>query len=859
MLLAILLLGAALRVYGLADRSLWYDEGSSYLLSQNTWQIGRILNWDYTNEPPLFIVLTHFWYAAFRGLAGFAVGSVASDFALRSLPCVAGIGGIALTYWAGRTILKNESVALLGAFLFAISPFQIYYAQELRAYSLHAALATAALVFLAKALEENRWLQWVALTLCLVAGLYNHFVMVWVIVAFNLYFVAALPWHYRRLKAWIPCNLAVIILSAPALRMAFFVSRVFDRAEQRWFPYPDLRIALITFKDFFMGYSPNRLAYAGMTLAAGGLTLLGVWSLKRRLPALLLLITAAAGPVVISMMYWRHSSFPYYTYRLMIPSAVPLYILVGAGMRALPRRAFTLAALTACTGLTVPALIDYYEGRIHPSVSHRIAVREKIDSREAAHFLAERFVPGDAVAHRCTFTMTPFRYYLAAPNPPQAAVCLTQEGRRGVWSGYPHESAYENVGLLPEYLDEFAATPPRVWFIDSWWEQDETDFESRFQSGWLDAHAFRLLRQPFKGLCVSLYVNDPQLMRGAKRSQVADFGDWTIPYYHVPQTPPASALAHQCRQGFAETMTRLGARLPDAFGAHFDGLPGAVPRPSDAVADRGNAEDLFVLPSESDGAFSFAFTVVNGGRIARRLEGRVFESAAVVDSCSFTRENPESDLWRPALQYDPGPPPGNFSSYGMVAHLGADAPDGEAIHANVLLDAGEYTAYVRCIETPDPVRFDRTEVRFMIAPEKDEMRTESYRLIGATDGGNPTATLGWRWRQVGAFLWEGGPGRLRVTAHNIHQLPTAYFDLDRVILIRGGGDGSSPQTRSFDVEVAPSERKQTEFSSTMGDYPSKRVDVEVFDPVSRETRRIWFHVRAGKDAGNALARDAGME
>ena len=84
---------------------------------------------------------------------------------LRLLPAFFGVLGVALTFFVGRLILKDDRSALFGAFLFAISPFQVFYAQELRAYTLLAALCLIALIFLWKSLYENRWWHWAGLAL----------------------------------------------------------------------------------------------------------------------------------------------------------------------------------------------------------------------------------------------------------------------------------------------------------------------------------------------------------------------------------------------------------------------------------------------------------------------------------------------------------------------------------------------------------------------------------------------------------------------------------------------------------------------------------------------------------------------
>ncbi len=877
-LIAIVLLGAALRLYGLGARSLWYDEANTFRVSQQVWPLTQQFNPDNTVEPPLLITLTHLWYALAHTLTGLTPGSVTCDFFLRLLPCIAGILGIPLTFLAGRAILKDDTTALLGAFLFAISPFQIYYAQELRAYTLHVVFATGALVFLVKALDANQFRHWLGWTLCLAVGIYNHFVMVWVMAALNVYFVATLPWHYKRLKPWVLSNIAAIGLSIPALRLALAASTTYEQAGQHWFPYPTLRIGLITFKDFFMGYSPNRIAYNAMLLLAGLLSLLGFFALRKRPRTVLLLAIAAFGPIAVTILYWRTSNFPYYVHRLMIFSAVPCYLLVAQGTRLVRRRLFTAVALALCAGLMVLALADHYGNRIHPLWDHRIGVRHKVDCREAAQFIAERLSEDDVIGHCAGYTHAPFRYYLERFQPRQRVLCFSQEGWQGVFGGYPNPSVYALVGLLPERIETFTASAPRVWLVESWWEPYDLDTEAELRVGWMDGHALRMMREPFEGLTVFLYRNAPDPKREMRTFQLADCGDWVVPYYFFPETPHDHAVGRQWRQSFVERFGDPDSEPPAGFALRFDlelvdrnskaefldadndgrldtlALHGGdipmraletariegVDNALLAFDGEGRQAVLASFPLYCDDAFTYRFTVANATERVRTLECRVFESASVIEPLAFTRVNAASDVWRPVFQYDAGPPPGTFNSFGMLAKLGQDTPDGEAVYYDVRLDPGEYVIWARVIEVPDPVGYERAQTRFAIAPLDMSGVSGAFQMIGVTDGAGPSGHTGWAWHRIGAFRSEGEPVRLSISAHNPHHLPQAYFDLGRVMFVR---QSESFEARSFEMRLGPFEQKPYVLSSRLGTYSSKRIDIEVFDTADREFRRIYFHLR----------------
>jgi len=129
--LLVLLLAFALRVFHLGTNAIWWDESLSlYRATQdlatifaNTIQIQTVLTTDL--QPPLYFLILHFLVAAFG----------TSEFALRFLSVVANTGSVALLYVLGRRWF-SRTVGLLAAFLGAMSPFWVWYAQEARPYAL---------------------------------------------------------------------------------------------------------------------------------------------------------------------------------------------------------------------------------------------------------------------------------------------------------------------------------------------------------------------------------------------------------------------------------------------------------------------------------------------------------------------------------------------------------------------------------------------------------------------------------------------------------------------------------------------------------------------------------------------------
>jgi mannosyltransferase len=124
-LLAIMLLGAALRFYGLGFQSLWGEE---------------LASWDFSNRETLSQVIQVVWggihpplYVLILRFAQWIFGD--SQWALRFPSAFAGWLCILAIYFLGKR-LYSEREGLVAALLLTVLWGPIYYSQEARAYSM---------------------------------------------------------------------------------------------------------------------------------------------------------------------------------------------------------------------------------------------------------------------------------------------------------------------------------------------------------------------------------------------------------------------------------------------------------------------------------------------------------------------------------------------------------------------------------------------------------------------------------------------------------------------------------------------------------------------------------------------------
>ncbi len=165
LVIIILLMATAVRIYYIQTQSIWFDEGwSAYSAIQPSLQAA--VDSDKTN-PPLYYVIVNL---AARGLGD-------SEFALRWVSLAFGLLAIAVAYQLGKQLF-NSRAGLMAALLSAFSPLLWWAAQEARMYTLLALLlllcALAWHKLIPNGSSTRRWRWWLVLWLSELALLYAH-------------------------------------------------------------------------------------------------------------------------------------------------------------------------------------------------------------------------------------------------------------------------------------------------------------------------------------------------------------------------------------------------------------------------------------------------------------------------------------------------------------------------------------------------------------------------------------------------------------------------------------------------------------------------------------------------------------
>lgn len=329
-LAAIMLVAFLLRLFMLSHQSLWLDEFASWRMAGH--DIGLALHGEPTN-PPVYYLLLHFWMHWF--------GS--SEFAIRSLSIVPSLFSVWLIYIFAQRLFCLE-IAYIAAIYAAISPFQIYYAQEARCFSLLESILLLSIFCLWNASETDlprtryRWYGAYA-ALCTLA-LYTHFISIFFIAGHALYILVRRP---RQVLAAGSSIVVSLLLFAPWLATML---RAAAGGGQRGRHYPLLKLPKAFF-SFLYGYSliplDNRAVLSvqetlksNWWILTGALVSLAIlapfWrkAWKRWGDRMLFVFMMAVTPVLLAFLVSLKVML--FDERYLISASPPLYVMIAASI-----------------------------------------------------------------------------------------------------------------------------------------------------------------------------------------------------------------------------------------------------------------------------------------------------------------------------------------------------------------------------------------------------------------------------------------------------------------------------------------------------------------------------------------------
>jgi uncharacterized membrane protein len=431
----------AIRLHGLAAANLWLDEANSWQVASRSWPalIGELRG---SPVGPLYFVLLKLWISAFGG----------SVFALRAFSVLASIAIIPAVYALGAKLLSRRA-GLIAALLTALSPLELYFAQEARMYILTSLMALLtfwayvqwrgrALASLDVPVSQRRALLWY--TIAGIVLLFTHPVAGTLLIAVNL--DALVLWWQSRARtnrrtviSWVAAQLVIlgivvvylafISIGTAASSQAWRSALGFERslraallfpfaavagqhyyASDFWFAYNDLLHRTGSFGRFTTLLIVQPLTL--LVFVVAGDAAIRARSKARRNPAAppfqtgarRLLLFALVVPLAIAVLISISRALETERYFLFV---VPfLFLLLADGLAALHRQASRLALAVLVTAMLLGTR------------STKAAVSRDSDYRPTAALILHDLQPGDRVMIQPREMNAPLRFYLHSPNFP---------------------------------------------------------------------------------------------------------------------------------------------------------------------------------------------------------------------------------------------------------------------------------------------------------------------------------------------------------------------------------------------------------------------------------------------------------
>jgi mannosyltransferase len=396
--LALTILGAALRFGTLNVQSIWLDESATMILVHRGFS-GMLSHLSQSESaPPLYYVLVWAWTKVFG----------AGPLGFRSFSALVGTLTIPLLYLAGREI--SPRVGLWAAALAVVNPAMYYYSQEARAYGLLIMFCAAAFVLWQRVLRtpDRRSLAlWGGVS---VLALLTHYFAAFLFLPEAIVLIRRFGWR----RVWAP--IGAVVLAGIALAPLAISQR--SDGKTSWIEAASLSSrAGETVKQFLVGlYGPLELltaALAGLLACAAVVALLRRGEKRERSVARDAAIVGATGVALPLLLAVAHI-VDVFDGRNVIAAWVPCAVVVAAGLgvHRAPRAGALLGTALCALSLGVIVAVDVlpaYQRDDWRGVAHslpafasaRVIVGEQYSAAPLSIYLGTlRSVTGVSVATR---------------------------------------------------------------------------------------------------------------------------------------------------------------------------------------------------------------------------------------------------------------------------------------------------------------------------------------------------------------------------------------------------------------------------------------------------------------------------
>ena len=463
LLVAIILLGFALRAFGLGVQELRGDEAFSYVFAYRP--LGEVIPTLLAQgdpHPPLHYLLLNLWMQV----------TGTGEYAMRYLSLLAGVLALPLAYQVGRMV-RDKRLGLFCAALLATSESLVWVAQDVRnQYTFTILFTLLATWLLVRAARRPHWLTWLGYAAACLPAVYTHYYSVFALLAHGLYLLCQ-PRRGRLILAWSLCGLFSIAALTPWLG-AIWPRLMAQQLQDPTRPYLAPYLTTIG-RELSTGAALGRTAGRWVFLCVLGLVIVGLrrlWKTQRAWAALLVGWIGGAALGIFLILFRRATFNAFY-----ISVAAPAWWLAGAvGLLALWELRHRWARLLAALGLGVIIVSTGISLGRHDSGP---ATSRTNGARGVAAHIAGQVAPGDVFV--ANFPDPVWDYYLAGvpldrvmqpatpratPEETIAALEALAEDDDRLWFVPYHNDQWDRDGVVGQWLETHMLTEQRATYVN---------------------------------------------------------------------------------------------------------------------------------------------------------------------------------------------------------------------------------------------------------------------------------------------------------------------------------------------------------------------------------------------------------
>lgn len=163
-ILIIIVISAALRIYNIEQKNLWFDEVYSWKISQGS-IVDIVSETSGDIHPPFYYLVLKFWMKLFAD----------GIYSMRMLSVLLSLLSIYFIYRLAKLFLEKDYQVMLVLILYAVSPLNIYYSQEVRMLNLNLFLCLGSVYYFLIFSESGSRKSALLYIIFTVLAIYTHY------------------------------------------------------------------------------------------------------------------------------------------------------------------------------------------------------------------------------------------------------------------------------------------------------------------------------------------------------------------------------------------------------------------------------------------------------------------------------------------------------------------------------------------------------------------------------------------------------------------------------------------------------------------------------------------------------------